>query len=68
MFNNLFSEIDFEDIWGACVSEFVDIDEIITESKAPQNEQVKVTQSQEIFSKKKIFEDTDGEYVDFVEL
>lgn len=67
MFNNLFSEIDFEDIWGACVSEFVDIDEIITESKAPQNEQVKVTQSQEI-SRKKIFEDTDGEYVDFVEL
>lgn len=68
MFNNLFSEIDFGDIWGAYVSEFVDIDEIITESKAPQNEQVKVTQSQEIFSNKKIFEDTDGEYVDFVEL
>ena len=67
MFNNLFSEIDFGDIWSAYVSEFVDIDEIITESKAPQNEQVKVTQSQEI-SKKKIFEDTDGEYVDFVEL
>lgn len=67
MFNNLFSEIDFGDIWSAYVSEFVDIDEIITESKAPQNEQVKVIQSQEI-SKKKIFEDTDGEYVDFVEL
>lgn len=67
MFNNLFSEIDFEDIWGACVSEFVDIDEIITESKAPQTEEIKVIQSQEI-SKKKIFEDTDGEYVDFVEL
>lgn len=67
MFNNLFSEIDFGDIWGAYVSEFVDIDEIITESKAPQNKQVKVIQSQEI-SKKKIFEDTDGEYVDFVEL
>lgn len=66
MFNNLFSEIDFGDIWGAYVSEFVDIDEIITESKAPQNEQVKVIQSQEI--SKKIFEDTDGEYVDFVEL
>lgn len=63
----MFSEIDFGDIWSACVSEFVDIDEIITESKAPQNEQVKVSQSQEI-SKKKIFEDTDGEYVDFVEL
>lgn len=67
MFNNLFSEIDFGDIWSVYVSEFVDIDEIITESKAPQNEQVKVIQSQEI-SKKKIFEDMDGEYVDFVEL
>lgn len=54
-------------IWGAYVSEFVDIDEIITESKAPQNKQVKVMQSQKI-TKKKIFGDTDGEYVDFVEL
>lgn len=65
MFNNLFS--DFGVIWDAYVSEFVDIDETITESKAPQNEQVKVIQSQKIF-KDKIFEDTDGEYVDFVEL
>lgn len=67
MFNNV-NDI----IWGAYVSQFVDfLDEveIITEEvKAPQNEQVKVIQSQEIFSKKKIFEDTDGEYVDFVEL
>ena len=59
-------------IWGAYVSEFVDfLDEveIITEEvKAPQTEEIKVIQSQEIFSKKKIFEDTDGEYVDFVEL
>lgn len=66
MFNNV-NDI----IWGAYVSEFVDfLDEveIITEEvKAPQNEQVKVIQSQEI-SRKKIFEDTDGEYVDFVEL
>ena len=59
MFNNV-NDI----IWGAYVSEFVDfLDEveIITE-------EIKVIQSQEIFSKKKIFEDTDGEYVDFVEL
>lgn len=58
-------------IWGAYVSEFVDfLDEveIITkEAKAPQTEEIKVIQSQEI-SKKKIFEDTDGECVDFVEL
>lgn len=67
MFNNLFSEIDFGDIWDVYVSEFVDVDEIITESKAPQTEEIKVIQSQKI-SKKKIFEDTDGEYVDFVEL
>lgn len=66
MYYNLFSE-DYMNIWGAYVSEFVDIDEIITESKAPQNEQVKVIQSNKI-SKKKIFVDTDGEYVDFVEL
>lgn len=67
MFNNV-NDI----IWGAYVSEFVDfLDEveIITEeAKAPQTEEIKVIQSQEIFSKKKIFEDTDGEYVDFVEL
>lgn len=59
MFNNV-NDI----IWGAYVSEFVDfLDEveIITE-------EIKVIQSQEIFYKKKIFEDTDGEYVDFVEL
>lgn len=66
MFNNV-NDI----IWGAYVSEFVDfLDEveIITEeAKAPQTEEIKVIQSQEI-SKKKIFEDTDGEYVDFVEL
>ena len=57
-------------IWGAYVSEFVDfLDEveIIDEAEAPQTEEIKVIQSQEI-SKKKIFEDTDGEYVDFVEL
>ena len=67
MFNNV-NDI----IWGAYVSEFVDfLDEveIITEEvKSPQTEEIKVIQSQEIFSKKKIFEDTDGEYVDFVEL
>lgn len=67
MFNNV-NDI----IWGAYVSEFVDfLDEveIITEeAKAPQTEEIKVIQSQEIFYKKKIFEDTDGEYVDFVEL
>lgn len=67
MFNNV-NDI----IWGAYVSEFVDfLDEveIITEEvKAPQTEEIKVIQSQEIFYKKKIFEDTDGEYVDFVEL
>ena len=63
MFNNV-NDI----IWGAYVSEFVDLVEIITEeAKAPQTEEIKVIQSQEI-SKKKIFEDTDGEYVDFVEL
>lgn len=66
MFNNV-NDI----IWGAYVSEFVDfLDEveIITEEvKAPQTEEIKVIQSQEI-SRKKIFEDTDGEYVDFVEL
>ena len=54
--------------WDAYISEFADfIDLGENESKAPQNEQVKVIQSQKI-SKKKIFGDTDGEYVDFVEL
>ena len=56
-----------ENIWDACISEFVDfIDLGENESKAPQNEQVEILQPQ-IF-KEKIFEDTDGEYVDFVEL
>lgn len=44
-------------IWGAYVSEFVDfLDEveIIEEAEAPQTEEIKVIQSQEIF-KKKIF-------------
>lgn len=67
MFNNV-NDI----IWGAYVSEFVDfLDEVENNnrrSKAPQTEEIKVIQSHEIFSKKKIFEDTDGEYVDFVEL
>ena len=57
-----------ENIWDAYISEFVyfiDLGE--NESKAPQNEQVEILQPQK-FKDKKIFEDTDGEYVDFVEL
>lgn len=68
----MFSDLVDEIFWGARISEFVDfLDEveIITEEvKAPQTEEIKVIQSQENLSKKKIFEDTDGEYVDFVEL
>lgn len=63
MFDNSVNEI----FWDACISEFADfIDLGERESKAPQNEQVEILQPQ-IF-KEKIFEDTDGEYVDFVEL
>ena len=64
MFNSLVDEI----FWDACISEFVDfIDLGESRSKAPQNEQVEILQPQK-FKRKKIFEDTDGEYVDFVEL
>ena len=57
-----------EIFWDACISEFVDfIDLGESGSKAPQNEQVEILQPQK-FKRKKIFEDTDGEYVDFVEL
>lgn len=63
MFNSLVDEI----FWDACISEFVDfIDLGESESKAPKNEQVEIFHLE--FKKKKIFEDTDGEYVDFVEL
>ena len=63
MFNNSVNEI----FWDAYISEFADfIDLGESESKASQNEQVEILQPQ-IF-KEKIFEDTDGEYVDFVEL
>lgn len=52
MFNNV-NDI----IWGAYVSEFVDfLDEveIITEEvKAPQTEEIKVIQSQEIFPRRR---------------
>ena len=60
MFYNLFKEID------AYIYKFVDFIDL-DESKAPQNEQVEILQPQK-FKDKKIFEDTDGEYVDFVEL
>ena len=63
MFDNSINEI----FWDVYMSEFADfIDLGKNESKAPQNEQVEILQPQ-IF-KEKIFEDTDGEYVDFVEL
>ena len=63
MFDNSINEI----FWDVYMSEFVDfVDLGESESKAPQNEQVEILQPQ-IF-KEKIFEDTDGEYVDFVEL
>ena len=64
MFNNSVNEI----FWDAYLSEFVDfIDLGESGSKAPQNKQVEILQPQK-FKRKKIFEDTDGEYVDFVEL
>lgn len=64
MFNSLIDEI----LWDAYISEFVDfIDLGESGSKAPQNEQVEIFQPLK-FKRKKIFEDTDGEYVDFVEL
>ena len=64
MFNNSVNEI----FWDACISEFVDfIDLDESKIKAPQNEQVEILQPQK-FKDKKIFEDTDGEYVDFIEL
>ena len=57
-----------EIFWDAYISEFADfIDLGKSESKAPKNEQVEIFQPQK-FKRKKIFEDTDGEYVDFVEL
>ena len=63
MFNSLVDEI----FWDACISKFVDfIDLGESESKTPQNEQVEIFHLE--FKDKKIFEDTDGEYVDFVEL
>ena len=61
MFDNSINEI----FWDVYMSEFADFIDL-GESKAPQNEQVEILQPQ-IF-KEKIFEDTDGEYVDFVEL
>lgn len=62
MFDNSINEI----FWDVYMSEFADFVDL-GESKAPQNEQVEILQPQ-IFENKKIFEDTDGEYVDFVEL
>ena len=62
MFDNSINEI----FWDVYMSEFADFIDL-GESKAPQNEQVEILQPQ-IFKDKKIFEDTDGEYVDFVEL
>ena len=57
-----------EIFWDAYISEFADfIDLGENRSKAPQNEQVEILQPQK-FKRKKLFEDTDGEYVDFVEL
>ena len=64
----MFSDLVNEIFWGARISEFVDfIDLGESGSKAPQNEQVEILQPLK-FKRKKIFEDTDGEYVDFVEL
>ena len=63
MFNNSVNEI----YCGACISEFVEYFIDLGESKATQNEQVEIFQPQKS-KKKKIFEDTDGEYVDFEEL
>ena len=64
----MFSDLVNEIFWGARISEFVDfIDLGESGSKAPQNEQVEILQPLK-FKRKKIFEDMDGEYVDFVEL
>lgn len=63
----MFSDLVDEIFWGACISkfdDFIDLDE--SESKASQNEKVEIFRLE--FKDKKIFEDTDGEYVDFVEL
>ena len=65
MFDNSINEI-FWDVYMSEFADFIDLGEN-EESKAPQNEQVEILQPQ-IFKEKKIFEDTDGEYVDFVEL
>lgn len=64
MFNNSVNEI-FWDAYISKLADFIDLGE--SGSKAPQNEQVEILQPQK-FKRKKIFEDTDGEYVDFVEL
>ena len=64
MLNNFVNEI----FWDSYISEFVDfIDLDESKSKASQNEQVEIIQFQKS-KDEKIFEDTDGEYVDFVDL
>lgn len=63
----MFSDLVDEIFWGARISEFDDfIDLGESESKAPQNEKVEIFHLE--FKDKKIFEDMDGEYVDFIEL
>ena len=61
----MFSDLVNEIFWGARISEFDDFIDL-GESEAPQNEKVEIFRLE--FKDKKIFEDTDGEYVDFVEL
>lgn len=62
MFNSLIDEILWDDLLQYKFIKFAN-----SEIQVPQNEQVEILQPQK-FKDKKIFEDTDGEYVDFVEL
>lgn len=65
MLNNSVEKI----FWDIYMSEFVEFADFVDlgESKAPQNKQVEIF-NLEFKKDKKIFEDTDGEYVDFVDL
>lgn len=65
MLNNSVEKI----FWDIYMSEFVEFADFVDlgESKASQNKQVEIF-NLEFKKDKKIFEDTDGEYVDFVDL
>ena len=62
MFFSLIDEILWDDLLPYKFIRFAN-----SKIQTPQNEQVEILQPQK-FKRKKIFEDTDGEYVDFVEL